>query len=343
MKKLLLSLKPRKRFLFRLTYSLLITAVVASCDACETEDPCTLKTDDSYTEYNGSYSAEIRTLLMKTKPWRTPACPGGSDFQFPRVPGEICIRDQFVIGAVKTAFTAETQWRAGKTAQAEELAKIVRYNLDRADELCSNKPVVATGVTCTTLEIWPCKNSTGSGGSTNPTTPDPTGSTIVFKNPVYTPIAVTFNGETKTVEPGETVSFGGRPGTTGQMQAETSGKTNQGTQVGLLISWSGTYTFPANGTQTVVLNLPSTYFFLFVKNESARKVNKVYVNYGLQAQTLDNVTIPNDKVRYRLGYYRAFSTSNLRLEGENNWVWSHASPDFKLDFTDNQSYTFTAF
>jgi hypothetical protein len=340
MKNLILILKSKKRFLFRLTYSLLLTAIVASCDSCDTEDPCTLKTDDSYVVYNGTYSSEIKSLLTKTRPWRTPACPGGSDFQFPRDPGSICLRDDFVNAAVKAAFAAETQWRAGKTAQAEELAKTVRYSLDRADELCSNKPVVGTGTTCTTLEIWPCKNS---NGSTTPTTPDPTGSTIAFKNPVYTTIAVTFNGETKTVEPGETVSFSGRPGTTGQMQAETSGKTAQGTQVGLLISWKDSYTFPSSGTLTVVLNLPSTFFFLFVKNESARKINKVYVNYGLQSQTLDNVTIPNDKVRYRLGYYRAFGNSNLRLEGESNSVWSHASPDFKLDFTDNQSYTFTAY
>lgn len=319
----------------RLLNSLLLILLIPLLSTCTQEDPCNLKTDDATVIYSGPNSSEVRTLLINSRPWQTPVCPGGKDFLYPRELGQACMRDQFVVAAVKLAFVTEYQWRAGKKSEAEENAKQVKFLLDQADALCSNKPTVG-GSICTTLNVWPCNTTT------TPTTPTSGNTQIAFKNPLFTPITVTLNGVTKTVDPGTTIAFDGQAGTVGSFKAETGAKSAQGSLVGNLITWENSYNFPGSGTFTVTLNLGSQWFFLFVTNESSRKINKVYVNYGLQSQTVENASIPNDKIRYRLGYYRAFSNSNLRIEGENNWVWTHAAPDFKLDFTENQSYTFTA-
>lgn len=314
--------------------SLLLLAILC-CFLNSCEEKCMLRTDDGSTMYSGPNRSEIETLLNKSKPWRTPSCSGEKDFMYPQELPQACIRDQYVVAAVKAAFVAEYQWRAGNKSEAEEYAKQVRFILDQADALCSNKPTVG-GSICTTLGVWPCKTSS------TPTTPGSGTAQIAFKNPLYTPIKVTLNGVTKEVDPGSTITFDGQAGAIGQYKAETSAMSAQGTQVGNLITWENSQNFPSSGVFTITLNLSSQWFFLFITNESTRRITKIYVNYGLSTQMLVDAAIPNDKQRYRLGYYRAFTNSTLRLEGEGNWVWTHASPDFKLDFIENQSYTFTA-
>ena len=83
----------------------------------------------------------------------------------------------------------------------------------------------------------------------------------------------------------------------------------------------------------------TNYFYLKLVNSSAAPITKLYVNYGLQAQTLDNITIPNDGKTYSIGYYSAYSNSNARAENATSyWYWASLS----LANTQNQSITLTA-
>lgn len=177
-------------------------------------------------------------------------------------------------------------------------------------------------------------NNGGGGNGTGTTT-----STITFKNPTYTKMTITFDNTTKIADPGQSVVFSGKPGTPATGQAKTSGVTSSNTQVGLLLSWNLNETFPATGNRDVTLNVGSEYFFLKITNNSTKPINKVYVNYGLTNQTVDNVTLSNNGINYSLGYYKAFTNSNVRAENGNTyWSWSSLS----LPFTINQSKTVIA-
>lgn len=165
-------------------------------------------------------------------------------------------------------------------------------------------------------------------------------STITFKNPTFTPIAITFNGETKNAPAGSTAVFRGTAGANGSGHASTSGKTSSGTQVGLSLSWQLNLNFPTTNTNfDYTLNTGGDVFFLKIKNSASLPITKVYVNYGLQGQTVDNVTLSNNGDTYYLGYYKAFSNSNVRGEnGTYSWFWQNLG----LTNMPNQSITLQA-
>lgn len=167
-------------------------------------------------------------------------------------------------------------------------------------------------------------------------------STITFTNPTFTPIDITFNGQTKTAPVGGNAIFTGKANSDGTGAASTSGKISSGTLVGSLLTWNTfTLKFPSAGTnKNSPLNVGSDFFFLKMKNTSSYTIRKVYVNYGLQAQSVDNITIPNDGVVYNLGYYKAYSNSNVRAES-GNYSWSFNT--LNLAFTNNQSTLLNAY
>jgi hypothetical protein len=184
---------------------------------------------------------------------------------------------------------------------------------------------------------FPCEAGGGdnSGGSGTGET-----STITFKNMAFTPIEISFNGQTKEAPAGGSTVFAGDPGKSITGSAATSGKTTSGTQVGEKLNWTITTSFPAaNKNLDYTLNAGADLFFLKIQNNSSLSLNKLYVNYGLTAQTLDNIAIPNDRVVYSLGYYKAYSNSNVRAESGNTyWYWNN----FTLPYTQNQSITLSA-
>lgn len=168
-----------------------------------------------------------------------------------------------------------------------------------------------------------------------------TTSTITVHNPTYTTIDLYFNGETRTIAAGGSTVFTDDEGVYATGNASTSGKTTSGTQVGLLITWNnmGAY-FPSAGSNyDYTLNIDGSYFFLKMQNISTKTISKVYVNYGLLSQTVDNISIPNNGTTYNLGYYQAFTNSNTRAEsGATYWYWN----PLNLSFTNNQSKTLVA-
>jgi hypothetical protein len=177
---------------------------------------------------------------------------------------------------------------------------------------------------------------TGGGGGGGGQT-----STITFINPAFTPIDITFNGQAKTAPVGGSAIFTGTANTAGTGTASTSGKTSSGTQVGLLLTWNSfTLTFPSAGTNlNSPLNVGGEYFFLKMSNTSGLTIQKVYVNYNTVSQTLDNISIPNNGITYNIGYYKAFSNSNVRAEsGSSDWTWN----TLNLTSTKNQTRTVQA-
>ena len=182
-------------------------------------------------------------------------------------------------------------------------------------------------------------NSGGNNGGNNGGNGN-ANSTITFKNPVFTTIDITFNGQMKMIQAGGSAVFSGAPGLNSIGNATTSGKTSSGTQVGLSLSWQLDLSFPAANTNLdYMLNAGSDVFFLKIKNSASRSINKVYVNYGLQSQSTDNITLTNNGNTYFLGYYKAFSNSNVRGEnGTYSWFWQNLS----LPFAQNQSITVEA-
>ena len=173
---------------------------------------------------------------------------------------------------------------------------------------------------CSKSHSDPSGNNSG-GGGTPP--PPPTTTTLEYKNNTFTSISITVNNVTKSIDAGSSATFTGTAGTSATGTATTSGKTTSGTQIGLLISWTLSNTFPASASQTVPLDVSSDYFFLKVIDNSALPMVKIYVNYGLTAQTLDNITVAADGKSYSLGYYHGYTNSNARAENGNTyWYWS---------------------
>jgi len=175
-------------------------------------------------------------------------------------------------------------------------------------------------------------------GNSNPGAGSSTKTTANFKNNTFTPVTLNINSQSYTVGVGSTVNIQGSPASQSTFSAETNGKTSSGTQVGLKMTWNGSVTFPASGSYTTNLDVPGKYFFLRGQNNSGQPMTKLYVNYGLVAQTLDNITIANNGQLYSLGYYEAYSNSNVRAENGNNyWSWN----TLNLSGATNQSVSVT--
>jgi hypothetical protein len=171
----------------------------------------------------------------------------------------------------------------------------------------------------------------GNGGGTKT-------STLTYINNAQTAISFIANNQTQSIAAGASLVFTGTPGATFAATATTSEKTSTGTQVGQQISWTLNTTFPSSGDLPNKLDVPSDYFFLKIVNKDILPMTKLYVNYGLTAQTLDNITIPNDGLSYNIGYYKAYTNSNARAENGNTyWYWSNLN----LTGTINQICTAT--
>lgn len=169
----------------------------------------------------------------------------------------------------------------------------------------------------------------------------PQTSTVTFYNPTFTTVDITVNGESKSIPAGGSVKYTGNASEIVIGSASTSGKTASGNRLGELITftWSSLY-YPAGGNNIdYMLDVPSAYFFLKLKNVSAKNIQKVYVNYGYVNQSTENILIPTDGLTYSIGYYLAFTNTNVRAESSSSyWYWNPVS----LSFTNNQSATLTA-
>jgi hypothetical protein len=165
-----------------------------------------------------------------------------------------------------------------------------------------------------------------------------------FVNTVYTPMSITVQGVTRTVQPDDSTTFAFTSNPQSLVyDASTSGATSGGTQIGKKLTWGGSSN-PINvsGYTSVRLSLQasSTNFFMFMTNTGKTTLGPIYVNYGLSDQTRDNISIPGDGVTYSIGYYNAHTNTVVRA------YWSYPTTSYSLwtpsfPFTVNQAVNFT--
>lgn len=163
---------------------------------------------------------------------------------------------------------------------------------------------------------------------------------IVFKNNTFTPVNITTNSGTKTVAAGKTLAYYGNYGDSLKASASTQGN------YGLLVKWGNlTRKFPIRDTMQVDINLPSTYFYVFVRNNATEPLRNVYVNYNIPShpeyQTLDILPIPVH-VTYGIGYYKLYYNSNVRIEADTTlhhyWQFDNLGLDTGASHV-NQNFT----
>lgn len=213
--------------------------------------------------------------------------------------------------------------------------------------------VVFTSCTKASCETVICQNG---GACSNGECVCPTGfsgtlcetastSSIVYQNNTFTPISITVNGVSKTIPVGGLVAYTGRYGTDALGGAVTSGAATslgvnlEGGLIGVTINWSISNPYPEKDTLKVPLDIGSTYFFLRLTNKGAKDIINYYVNYDFPyGNYYGDVTIPNNGQTYDLGYYLAYSSSNVQTQSsDSKVVWQAVS----LPFTKNQSISVT--
>jgi hypothetical protein len=168
--------------------------------------------------------------------------------------------------------------------------------------------------------------------------------TVTFTNQVFTPISITVGSQrTKTISVAgsEQYYFILNPGTI-TFSASTSGKTDTGTQVGEQVLWQYTVDVSGKTSASYNLTLSADMFYMYMQNNGTKNLAPIYVNYGLADQTMDNIQIPPDNLKYNIGYYKAHSNTEVRAywvgEAGNYSFWKQGT-HFTLPFTQNQSVT----
>jgi len=168
-------------------------------------------------------------------------------------------------------------------------------------------------------------------------------SSITFRNNSYTLVYINVSGATQTMAPDSSISFAGQPGLNASMYAYTFGVNAANEPVGDTIIWSNNYIFPANGAlSNIPLNVYPQYFFLrMIDSNSSQSITSIYVNYGIAgAQTLDNITIPNDKKVHGVGYYKSYALTQVYAVSNTGNHWLLTPPTIP-DTVQNESVTLT--
>ncbi|MFH1842740.1 MAG: hypothetical protein ABIF77_05990 [bacterium] len=168
--------------------------------------------------------------------------------------------------------------------------------------------------------------------------------TLVFHNPVYTPIDVTVTTDDKaeaveSVAPGDSVEiyYPVNPGSI-TVVGTTSGHTTTDDQIGLSLRWDIERGVADLTRLSYNLVVPSDYCFLFFRNSGTEDLWPIYVNYGTSYQTIDNIVIPNDNILYQTGYYRVFASTIVRGYFPNGTTYIYWQ-NIDWDMVDNQSAT----
>jgi len=166
---------------------------------------------------------------------------------------------------------------------------------------------------------------------------------VTFNNQAFTEIDLTVAGQgVNTIDAGSslTLTYSINPGSL-VCSGETSGQTSAGSQIGEKIIWDFTEDVTGRSSQTFNLAVDSDWFFIYVRNNGPHDLNPFYVNYGTANQTHDDILIPGDGIKYQIGYYRAFTNTEIRAYWDNSStyaLWIQGT-QFSLPFTTNQSVT----
>ncbi len=162
---------------------------------------------------------------------------------------------------------------------------------------------------------------------------------INYINNSFTPITITLNtgvhgaGYAYTIPAGMSKGFTGSFGDTLQGNAFTRGP------YGEQVNWDTVMNiYPINGTVNVNLNVPPSYYYVFLFNDSASSfIREVNVNRGLPTEI--DILFPAPYLAYQsiigLGYFTASTTSNIYAKSSTNWGFTFPAP-FWTALTQNQ-------
>ncbi|NOQ25576.1 MAG: PKD domain-containing protein [Bacteroidales bacterium] len=139
---------------------------------------------------------------------------------------------------------------------------------------------------------------------------------VQFNNPLFTDIYVTIGSETKSMAPDSYVQFVQINDNNFTYYADTYGETIGGTIIGEEIFWEETLSIANYSSYDLILG--SDFIFLYINNSSNDVYYPIYVNWGTDYQTEDEVTIPSDQTIYQLGYYFAFNNMEVRAYLNNS-------------------------
>jgi hypothetical protein len=165
---------------------------------------------------------------------------------------------------------------------------------------------------------------------------------IDFNNNAFTAVSITVNGQSATIAPGGYKAFTGASGGAVSGSASTANYSASGTQIGKTVNWTISDNFPpsSESPQQDYIDVPSTYFFLEIDNQSAYNIGSVYVNYGLSDQSQDDLVL-TPGATYYIGYYDANANSTLYLTSTLGGI-SWGPSIITLPFTQNQYYIYNA-
>jgi len=140
-------------------------------------------------------------------------------------------------------------------------------------------------------------------------------STIIYVNNTYTPMTVTVNNVSHVLSPiGGFQSFTGPAGGKAVVTAAACGLSDSGTQVGEMINWAFTDTFPSNGAGlTVPINVPDSFFYLKMANADGliASFNLIKVNCQTSSEITDTIALPNNGSIHGIGYFKRMSNTQV--------------------------------
>jgi PKD repeat protein len=155
---------------------------------------------------------------------------------------------------------------------------------------------------------------------------------LTIINNTYTDIHINIGGVQKTAEDGGSVTYFGLEGDSVDIYAETSGRTAQGTQIGRLLIWDFSRKLTGDD-QNIAFDVGPDFFFLQLTNSGIHVLSPLTVNDGVAESWIENVVVPTDGVKYKIGYYKAWKFTEIKA------YWQDA-PDYYTLWVANILFAF---
>jgi PKD repeat protein len=161
---------------------------------------------------------------------------------------------------------------------------------------------------------------------------------VTFNNSTFTPISIEVSGYgTQTIPVNGNVTFQVFSSSI-NFSASTTDTYSNGDPLALTINWSGTLDVP-DQNNSFTLNVGTSFFFFYVINSSYYTVGPIYTNYGTGYQVTVNASLPNNGVKYHVGYHYARTNNQIRLyinATQYYYITLNTYPN-----VNNQSFTLT--
>ncbi len=156
-----------------------------------------------------------------------------------------------------------------------------------------------------------------------------------FTNNMPSEAEVTIGNQTKLLPSNSQLHFARFDENSVSSYIETSGKDLNGEQTGILLYWDLRIDF--SEYYYYILDLPSELIFFNMTNNSNTNITHFLVNYrDPDFESFEEVIIPNDRMKYGIGYYFANNDMEIRAYspgGYTNWI---DGEDFDIPWTINQ-------